>query len=51
MFHVGTGLDSQILVILKLFQIRSSFTQSKVIGLANNFMERISERLFRRVKK
>jgi glutamyl-tRNA reductase len=41
MFRVGTGLDSQILAILKISQIRTSFSQSKSLGLASNFMERL----------
>jgi glutamyl-tRNA reductase len=41
MFRVGTGLDSQILGDFEIIsQIRTSFSQSKSLGLAN-FMERL----------
>jgi glutamyl-tRNA reductase len=40
MFRVGTGLDSQILGDFEIIsQIRSSFSQSKSLCLANTFME------------
>ena len=42
MFRVGTGLDSQILGDFEIIaQIRNSFSQSKSLGLANAFMERL----------
>jgi glutamyl-tRNA reductase len=42
MFRVGTGLDSQILGDFEIIsQIRTSFSQSKSLGLASNFMERL----------
>jgi glutamyl-tRNA reductase len=41
MFRVGTGLDSQILGDFEIIsQIRTSFSQSKSLGLASN-MERL----------
>jgi glutamyl-tRNA reductase len=50
MFRVGTGLDSQILDFEIISQIRSSFTQSKVIGY-NNFMERLVNAVIQASKK
>lgn len=42
MFRVGTGLDSQILGDFEIIsQIKSSFVESKTLGLANSFMERL----------
>ena len=42
MFRVGTGLDSQILGDFEIIsQIKSSFVESKSLGLANSFMERL----------
>ncbi|WP_125718367.1 glutamyl-tRNA reductase [Flavobacterium ustbae] len=42
MFRVGTGLDSQILGDFEIIsQIKTSFTHSKSMNLANNFMERL----------
>ena len=42
MFRVGTGLDSQILGDFEIIsQIRNSFSESKSLGLANAFMERL----------
>ncbi|MBL0736294.1 glutamyl-tRNA reductase [Flavobacterium sp. GN10] len=42
MFRVGTGLDSQILGDFEIIsQIKTSFTHSKSMGLANAFMERL----------
>jgi glutamyl-tRNA reductase len=42
MFRVGTGLDSQILGDFEIIsQIKTSFTHSKSLGLANAFMERL----------
>ncbi|WP_289663875.1 glutamyl-tRNA reductase [Flavobacterium panacagri] len=41
-FRVGTGLDSQILGDFEIIsQIKTSFTHSKSMGLANTFMERL----------
>jgi len=41
-FRVGTGLDSQILGDFEIIsQIKTSFTHSKSMGLANAFMERL----------
>jgi len=42
MFRVGTGLDSQILGDFEIIsQIKTSFSHSKSMGLANTFMERL----------
>jgi len=42
LFRVGTGLDSQILGDFEIIsQIKTSFTHSKSMGLANTFMERL----------
>ncbi|MBE0392122.1 MULTISPECIES: glutamyl-tRNA reductase [unclassified Flavobacterium] len=52
MFRVGTGLDSQILGDFEIIsQIRSSFTQSKAMGLANTFMERLVNAVIQASKK
>ncbi|WP_297333310.1 glutamyl-tRNA reductase [Flavobacterium sp.] len=41
-FRVGTGLDSQILGDFEIIsQIKSGFTESKGLGLANAFLERL----------
>lgn len=42
MFKVGTGLDSQILGDFEIIsQIKNAFLQSREIGVANPFMERL----------
>jgi glutamyl-tRNA reductase len=42
MFRVGTGLDSQILGDFEIIsQIKNSFVESKSLGLANSFLERL----------
>lgn len=42
MFKVGTGLDSQILGDFEIIsQLKSSFVESKKIGLSNAFLERL----------
>ena len=52
MFRVGTGLDSQILGDFEIIaQIKSSFSQSKFLGLANNFMERLVNAVIQASKK
>jgi glutamyl-tRNA reductase len=52
MFRVGTGLDSQILGDFEIIsQIRSSFTTSKELGLANTFMERLVNAVIQASKK
>jgi glutamyl-tRNA reductase len=52
MFRVGTGLDSQILGDFEIIsQIRSSFAQSKELGLANTFMERLVNAVIQASKK
>lgn len=52
MFRVGTGLDSQILGDFEIIaQIKSSFSQSKSLGLANTFMERLVNAVIQASKK
>jgi glutamyl-tRNA reductase len=52
MFRVGTGLDSQILGDFEIIsQIKSSFIQSKGLGLANTFMERLVNAVIQASKK
>lgn len=42
LFRVGTGLDSQILGDFEIIsQIKTSFVESKKIGLANSYLERL----------
>ncbi|WP_294820884.1 glutamyl-tRNA reductase [uncultured Flavobacterium sp.] len=41
-FRVGTGLDSQILGDFEIIsQIKAGFIESKAVGLANSFLERL----------
>jgi glutamyl-tRNA reductase len=49
MFRVGTGLDSQILDFEIISQIRTSFSQSKSLGLASN--GKISKHVIQASKK
>ena len=52
MFRVGTGLDSQILGDFEIIsQIRNSFSESKSLGLANAFMERLVNAVIQTSKK
>lgn len=52
MFRVGTGLDSQILGDFEIIsQIRNSFSQSKSMGLANAFLERLVNAVIQASKK
>jgi glutamyl-tRNA reductase len=52
MFRVGTGLDSQILGDFEIIsQLKNSFIQSKALGLANNFMERLVNAVIQASKK
>ena len=52
LFRVGTGLDSQILGDFEIIaQIRNSFSQSKAMGLANAFMERLVNAVIQASKK
>ena len=52
MFRVGTGLDSQILGDFEIIsQIRNSFSESKSLGLANAFMERLVNAVIQASKK
>ena len=52
LFRVGTGLDSQILGDFEIIaQIKSSFSQSKSLGLANAFMERLVNAVIQASKK
>ncbi len=51
-FRVGTGLDSQILGDFEIIsQIKSSFIESKSLGLANAFMERLVNSVIQASKK
>ena len=52
MFHVGTGLDSQILGDFEIIsQIKQSFNESKKLGLANSFIERLVNAVIQASKK
>ena len=52
LFRVGTGLDSQILGDFEIIsQIKTSFTHSKSLGLANTFMERLVNAVIQASKK
>ncbi|MBB1193084.1 glutamyl-tRNA reductase [Flavobacterium sp. SOK18b] len=52
LFRVGTGLDSQILGDFEIIaQIKSSFSQSKGLGLANAFLERLVNAVIQASKK
>ncbi len=52
MFRVGTGLDSQILGDFEIIsQIKSSFIESKNLGLANAFLERLVNCVIQASKK
>lgn len=51
-FRVGTGLDSQILGDFEIIsQIKTSFSHSKALGLANTFMERLVNAVIQASKK
>src|SRR5690606_35772437 len=51
-FRVGTGLDSQILGDFEIIsQIKAGFTESKSLGLANAFMERLVNCVIQASKK
>jgi glutamyl-tRNA reductase len=52
LFKVGTGLDSQILGDFEIIsQIKVAFSESKVLGLANTFMERLVNAVIQASKK
>lgn len=52
MFRVGTGLDSQILGDFEIIsQTKQSFNQSKKLGLANSYMERLVNAVIQASKK
>ncbi len=52
MFRVGTGLDSQILGDFEIIsQLKTAFTQSKSLGLVNNFLERLINSVIQASKK
>lgn len=52
LFKVGTGLDSQILGDFEIIsQIKIAFTESKALGLANAFMERLVNAVIQASKK
>jgi glutamyl-tRNA reductase len=52
MFRVGTGLDSQILGDFEIIsQIKQSFNESKKLGLANSYVERLVNAVIQASKK
>ena len=52
LFRVGTGLDSQILGDFEIIsQLRSGFNRSKKIGLANPFLERLTNSVIQASKR
>ena len=52
LFRVGTGLDSQILGDFEIIsQLRSSFTRSKKLGIANPFIERLCNAVIQASKR
>ena len=52
MFRVGTGLDSQILGDFEIIsQLKTAFVESKSLGLANSFMERLINAVIQASKK
>ena len=52
MFRVGTGLDSQILGDFEIIsQLKTAFFESKSLGLANNFLERLINAVIQASKK
>ncbi|RZJ36068.1 MAG: glutamyl-tRNA reductase [Flavobacterium sp.] len=52
LFRVGTGLDSQILGDFEIIsQLKSSFIESRSMGLANAFMERLVNCVIQASKK
>ena len=52
MFRVGTGLDSQILGDFEIIsQLKTAFFESKSLGLANSFLERLINAVIQASKK
>ncbi len=52
LFRVGAGLDSQILGDFEIIsQLKSAFTQSREVGLANAFLERLCNSVIRASKR
>ena len=52
LFCVGTGLDSQILGDFEIIaQIKKGFTSAKKVGLANPFMERLTNAVIQASKR
>jgi len=52
LFRVGTGLDSQILGDFEIIsQLRTSFTRSKKLGIANPFIERLCNAVIQASKR
>ena len=52
LFRVGTGLDSQILGDFEIIsQLRSSFSRSKKLGIANHFIERLCNSVIQASKR
>lgn len=51
-FHVGTGLDSQILGDFEIIsQLKSSFAESRSLGLVNTFLDRLINAVIQASKK
>ncbi len=52
LFRVGTGLDSQILGDFEIIsQLRSGFNRSKKVGIANPFLERLTNSVIQASKR
>jgi len=52
LFRVGTGLDSQILGDFEIIsQIKTSFTESRALGLINTFLDRLINTVIQASKK
>jgi len=52
LFRVGTGLDSQILGDFEIIsQLKLSFKQSKAVGIANPFIERLCNNIIKASKR
>ncbi len=52
LFRVGTGLDSQILGDFEIIsQIKTSFTESRALGLINTFLDRLINAVIQASKK
>jgi glutamyl-tRNA reductase len=52
LFRVGTGLDSQILGDFEIIsQIKTSFAESRALGLINTFLDRLINAVIQASKK